>query len=464
MNPDYHPSNPPPTKSKSNLEHPEKDVDIYSGEYKDNDEDGYGRNAVNWMMMVKGRRRRMDTLSLGGIRLISTTSASPLISATPQHTLLSSSNTGAHRMDIAAAVDKFKDNKWVTVKAMVRYAVMVKMRRAVVRWSRVSLASLFRRRRFILLRYYPLWKVLAHQQRFTRAAFLSRIAVFLRRETLQFIWNKIKAYTRDNKSMRIISKRNVLCMQKQVLSGWISILAYTKRARSSLVPLNVWAEKISVKFSFYYWRISVSNAIGLNNLALMKGSIKIWRNMASASQCYNRNLARRVMLALRKLLWVRGEMRRALKRSRGISLLLATRLDHIGKIAIRRSFDIWVMRLGLNLGPINAKGKALKRSLSSSFQGSKQHPNRDSQGYISPSEPFLSLSKEDKSSCSVTASSIKQISPSPFTDRSGRLEAFEIVEAAPFEGDDEEEEDEEEHRILNSSLSLRYAALLRSKG
>lgn len=67
--------------------------------------------------------------------------------------------------DGAGAVDKYKDNKWVTLKAMVRYATTVKLRSAVVRWSRVSLASLFCRRRFILLKCYPTWKALAHQQR-----------------------------------------------------------------------------------------------------------------------------------------------------------------------------------------------------------------------------------------------------------------------------------------------------------
>lgn len=263
---------------------------------------------------------------------------------------------------------------------------------------------------------------------------MSRIAVFLRKESLQFIWNKIKLYARDSKLIRIVSTRNALFILKQVMSDWISLLTYTQRARSSLIPLMVWMGKISVRFSFYYWRISVSNAIGLSNLALMKASVKIWRNMALANRCYNRNLAKRVLLALRRLLWVRGEMGRALKRSRGIALLLATRLDHIGKLAIKRSFSIWVMKLGIDLGPMKSRKSVLKPFLSSSLslQGCIQQPP---QGNDSQSESFQSLSKEDKSSCvkirtgkerervrdllSVTASSIKQTSPpsSSFMDR-----------------------------------------------
>jgi hypothetical protein len=376
---------------------------------------------------------------------------------------------------------------------------------------RVSLASLFRRRRLILLKCYPMWKALAHHQRFTRDAFLSRVAVFLRRESMQFIWNKIKTYARDSKFIRVISKKNALCIQKQVISHWTSLLAYTQRARSSLIPLMVWAGKISVRFSFYYWRISVSNAIGLNNLALMKSSVKIWRNMASASRCYNRNLAKRVLLALRRLLWVRGEMGRALKRSRGIALLLATRLDHIGKLAIKRSFGIWVMKLGMDLGQMKSRESVLKPFLSSSLslQGSMQHPNRNLQGDDGRSESLQSLSKGDKSPCvkirtgseservgdllSVTASSIKQTSSlsSSFMDRSNRIEAFGMVPYPLYPSssqsvskdhvgkdsygrymdrikdedieEDSEDEEEEEERILNSSLSLRYTALIRSK-
>lgn len=514
-----------------------KDMDGDSCDLKDGDEDAaYRRNKKRWMLLTRGRWRRMDTLSLGGIKLIYATSAPPPPSSssplcppqpsfTPEHLLpFFSPDTDdlIWESKVVAHVDKYRDKKWIILRAMIKYATIVEMRRAVVRWSRVSLASLFRRRRFILLRCYPVWKALAHQQRFTRAAFLSRMAAFLRREMLYSMWLKIKSYVRDSKLIGIISKKNALCFQKQVMSDWMSLLVYKGRARSALVPLVVWAGNISVKFSFYYWRISISNAVGLDNLALMKASIKIWRNMALATRCYNKNLARRVLLSLRRLLWVRGVLSRALKRSRGVSLLLATRLGHIGKLAMRRSFRIWVTGVGMTLSPCKARENELKPpvSSSSSFRGSRTHLDAYYQGDGWQSEPSTSTSasRRDKSSCketwtgreggkdleSTAASSVKHTSPSSswFVERSKGVEASEAV-TYPLnsirsnfsanegvdksggerstrrlmqdscgrytnmkrDGDTDEDDDaeEEEDMILNSSLSLRYAALLRSK-
>lgn len=69
--------NKTPTKARCNLNPFDETVDN-SDKYKDNVGD-YKGNAESWIMMIKGRRRRMDTLSLGGIRLIS--SASPCLSS-----------------------------------------------------------------------------------------------------------------------------------------------------------------------------------------------------------------------------------------------------------------------------------------------------------------------------------------------------------------------------------------------
>jgi hypothetical protein len=70
--------NKTPTKARCNLDPFDEDVDN-SDKYKDN-EGEYKGNAESWMMMINGKQRRMNTLSLGGIRLISTASPSPCLS------------------------------------------------------------------------------------------------------------------------------------------------------------------------------------------------------------------------------------------------------------------------------------------------------------------------------------------------------------------------------------------------
>lgn len=82
-------------------------------------------------------------------------------------------------------------------------------------------------------------------------------------------------------------------------------------------------------------------------MALLKSSMHIWRNMAATKRYYNNTLARKTLVALRKLLWVRSAAGRVLMRSRGLSLLLATRIYRAGRSALLQSFKIWAAGVGM---------------------------------------------------------------------------------------------------------------------